>query len=448
MKRPALRGTVALLVSLLFTPDLTLAEPSVSPPVTFASEEYRWAQGRTIDSISVVGNQKVKDIAILREMELRAGMPFDLASFERDQRYIGDLGVFSSVVITVDPLGDDMCSMRITVTERPTILLKLIYPILEYDFNSERIRYGVKWNDRNFRKRLETFSVDVQRDNFNNDRAAIQWSTRWMGWKQIGTFARASYFYREDPPGGLQIVEQGRVRVAAALPLSDSRIQVTQVLGGIGFADNRLGQPDGEGGTSFEDETLFSPNLGFSFDRRDSPLKPNWGDSFFLNLTGNRVLNGPDRNYFVLSNDIRSFRPINDYTVIGFHSRLDYQFGEFPKYIGFNVGGAGSIRGYEPSDFRGNHRTYQNLELRISPWAKRFYRLPIAGLSDFLVSMVLFVDGGIAWRNENDFNGDNYHVGFGWGLRLYSPFEDVIRFDMGYDRYGRVRPYITTGVMF
>ena len=131
---------------------------------------------------------KVKDIAILREMELRAGMPFDLASFERDQRYIGDLGVFSSVVITVDPLGDDMCSMRITVTERPTLLLKLIYPILEYDFNSERIRYGVKWNDRNFRKRLETVSVDVQRDNFNNDRAAIQWSTRWVGWKQIGTF--------------------------------------------------------------------------------------------------------------------------------------------------------------------------------------------------------------------------------------------------------------------
>ena len=36
--------------------------------------------------------------------------------------------------------------IRITVTERPTILLKLIYPVLDSNFDTERIRYGLKWS--------------------------------------------------------------------------------------------------------------------------------------------------------------------------------------------------------------------------------------------------------------------------------------------------------------
>jgi len=411
-------------------------------------EEYRWAQGRVIDSIFVVGNQKVRDFAVLREMELREGMKFDLVSFERDQRYIGDLGPFASVVIVVEPVGDDRCSLRITVTERPTLLLRLIYPVLDYDFNRERIRYGLKWNDTNFRSRLENFSVDATRDNFNNSNIAAQWSTRWLGWKQIGTLIRASYFRREGVSSNLLVAEQSRFRFAMSAPLRDSRIRSSQLLAGLGFANNLLSQQNTETELAFEDEVLISPNLGYVFDGRDSPLRPQWGRYFFLNVTANRVLNGPDRNYYILTNEIRLFRPLNEYTVLGIQSRLDYQFGEYPGYIRFNVGGSGSIRGYEPSDFRGANRMFQSLELRISPWAKRFYRLPIAGLSDFLLTMVVFVDGGIAWTHQRQFDPHNYHGGYGWGLRLYSPLQNVIRFDLAYDHYGRIRPYISTGVRF
>jgi outer membrane protein insertion porin family len=444
MKRLTARGAAALLVSLLFSAYSARANPGASAPTTYRVEEYRWAHGRTIDSIYVLGNQKVRDFAIFREMELRVDEPFDLASFERDQRYIGDLSVFSSVTMVVEPVGDDRCAIRITVTERPTLLLKLIYPVLEYDLNTDRVKYGVKWNDRNFRKRLENFSVNIDRDNRDNNNASVQWNTRWVGWKRIGTYVRASYFHRGSEALETQVMEQGRVRAAVSLPLNDHRIRVADLLAGLGFADNRLGRIGSEG----EDETLISPNLGFVFDDRNSPLRPQWGQYFFVNLTANRVLNGIDRNYFLFSNDVRLFRPLNEYTVIGLSSRFDYQFGEYPEYIRFNVGGAGSLRGYEPSSFRGAHRTFQSLELRLTPWAKRFYRLPFVGLSDFRVTLAAFVDGGITWSNHNQFNTANYHGGYGWGVRLYSPFQDVLRLDIAYDRYGRIRPYFSSGVRF
>jgi outer membrane protein assembly factor BamA len=320
--------------------------------------------------------------------------------------------------------------------------------VLDYDFNNDRVRYGLKWNDTNFRSRLENFSVDVTRDNFSNTSAAVQWSTRWIGWKQIGSFVRASYFRREGVSSRVLISEQSRIRFAMSAPLRDSRIQVSQLLAGLGFANNLLSQQITESEIRFDDELLISPNVGYLFDRRDSPLRPQWGDYFFLNVTANRVVNGVDRNYYILTNELRFFRPLNEYTVLGAQSRLDYQFGEYPGYVRFNVGGASSIRGYEPSDFRGAHRMFQSLELRISPWAKRFYRVPIAGLSDFLLTMVVFVDGGIAWTHERQFTPRNYHSGYGWGLRLYSPLQNVIRFDLAYDRHGRIRPYITTGVRF
>jgi len=347
------------------------------------------------------------------------------------------------VVMTVEPVGDSACAIRVTVTERPTILLKLVYPVLEYNFDTERIRYGLKWNDPNFRKRLQSFSVDYTRDNRDNDHAAISWYTRWVGWTRLGVGLRASYFHRGDDPADTGIVEQGRVGAALSLPLNKSQIRAAQLLTGLAYTDNRLDAID----TNGSDEVMISPSLGFLFDSRDSQLKPSRGTWFYVNVLANRVINYPV-NYYRLSNDVRYFRSVNPYSVLALWSRFDYQFGTYPDYIHFDLGGQNSLRGYEPATFRGAHMWTQSAEMRITPWAKRFYRLPIAGLSDFLVSLVMFVDTGIVWDRQSDFTGQNLRAGYGWGVRLYSPFQDVARFDVGYNQRGRVRMYFTTGVRF
>jgi outer membrane protein assembly factor BamA len=434
-------GAVLFLASLLA---VLLPLDSTAATQRFESEAYQWAQGRLIDTVYVHGNTRVKSIAIQRELESRQGHRLDARAVERDQRYVGDLSPFATVAIHVEPVGGDRCVVHVVVTERPTLLLNLIYPVLDYDINTERLSYGLKWYDRNFRRRLESFSLDAVRDNRGNDAAAAAWSTAWIGWKHIGAGARVSYLNRQEATSELGIVEQVRGVVTTSVPLTDSRIRFSQLIFGLGMAHNRLGIR-GEPST---DENLLSPSLGFSFDDRDGGVKPHSGLYFYINALANQVTNGPQDTYYRLDNDIRWFIPLDAATVLGLRSFANLQLGEYPSYIRFGIGGPGTVRGYERSDFRSAHRWVQSLELRITPWPKLLYRIPIIGITDFQFGLVAFVDTGIGWTTTEEFTYDNFHSGFGVGLRLFSPIQDVIRVDVASTPSGGMRPYFSTGANF
>lgn len=437
------RRTVAVLV--ISTAVASSSIVSVAWPEThFDAEAYRWAQGRTIDTVYVHGNTRVKTIAVVREMESRPGRPLNAIAVDRDQRYLGDLSPFATVAIQVEPIGDDRCALHVVVTERPTLLLNLIYPVLDYDINTERIVYGAKWYDRNFRRRLENFSLDAVRDSDNNDAAAAQWSTSWIGWHHVGTGARASYFIRREPSTQPTIVEQTRGQVSLSVPLTQSRISFSQVIGGLALANNRIGVRNEDS----ENEHLLSPSLGFRYDGRDGTVKPRHGGYFFVNVIGNRVINGEGSTFYRADNDIRYFYPLDVTTVLAVRSQAALQLGAYPDYVRFGLGGPGSIRGYERSDFRSTQRWVQSLELRMLPWRKRLYKLPFLGTTDFQLGLVAFVDTGIGWSARSEFNIDNFHSGFGVGMRLFSPIEDVLRLDVGFSTDGNIRPYFSTGTNF
>lgn len=410
----------------------------------FESEAYQWAQGRLIDTVYVHGNTRVKSVAIQRELESRRGERLNARSVERDQRYTGDLSPFATVAIHVEPVGADRCVLHVVVTERPTLLLKLIYPVLDYNINTERLVYGVKWYDRNFRRRLESFSLDARRDNRGNDAASVSWSTAWIGWKHIGTGASVAYLNRREPTSQPGIVEQTRGAASVSVPLTQSRIAFSQLIFGMGLAHNRIGMR----GVETRDENLLSPSLGFRFDDRDGSIKPRSGSYFFVNVLANQVINGSQDTYYRLDNDIRWFYPLDDVTVLGLRSLASIQLAEYPEYIRFGIGGPGTIRGFEHADFRSAHRWVQSLELRIMPWPKLFYRIPFVGLSDFQLGLVAFVDAGIGWTATGEFNYDNFHSGFGVGLRLFSPIQDVIRLDFASTPRGGIKPYFSTGASF
>lgn len=410
----------------------------------FDADAYRWAQGRTIDTVYVHGNTRVKTIAVLREMESRPGRALDAIAVDRDQRYLGDLSPFASVAIHVEPIGEDRCALSVVVTERPTILLKFIYPVLDYDVNTERISYGLKWDDRNFRRRLENFSLDARRDNRDNNSASAGWSTAWIGWKHVGVGLRGSYFNRGEPAGETTIVEQTRGQVSLSVPLTESRISFSQLIGGLALADNQVGLTEQDA----EREKLLSPSIGFRYDGRDGTVKPRRGGYFYVNVVGNRVLSGQGSNYYRVDNDIRLFHALSPSAVVGIRSLAAIQMGAYPDYVRFGIGGPGTIRGYERSDFRSTQRWVQSLELRLMPWAKRLYKLPFLGITDFQFGLVAFVDTGIGWTEQEEFRLDNFHSGFGVGARLFSPIQDVIRVDVGFTAEGNIRPYFSTGTNF
>jgi outer membrane protein assembly factor BamA len=447
MKAVPRRVFIALLISFLLGPPTANAESDMASEVSpmFDAYVFEWAYGQVIDTVSVKGNAKTKSIALLRELESRVGTQLDRIKLERDHRYLSDLSSIATVEVAVYPVREGGCGLNFTVTERPLVFLKLVYPIVEYDFNNERFRFGLKVNDRNFRRRLESFSVGYTRNSVGDDNAGIGWSTAWIGWQHIGLGAWATYYHRgESIDTSYSVVEQSRVTTALSLPLTDSRISFSRIIGGFTYAKNRLAKI----GAEHKDEVLISPSLGFSLDRRNSPLKPSRGELFWVDVQANRVLNGNGSTYYQLRNDIRFFRPLTRWTVVAAQSNVSYQFGRFPEYIRFGMGGAGTLRGFSAGQFEGNHRWIQSLETRISPFPTWIFSLPYAKVVDVSVSGVLFVDGGIVWDNDEDFRTERWHVGYGFGLRIYSPFQDVVGVDLGFNRQGDVLFYFRTGVRF
>jgi outer membrane protein assembly factor BamA len=439
---PWFNARAALVFAAVLACLLSLESRAAAP--RFDAAAYQWAQGRTIDTVLVYGNTRVATIAILREMESRPGAVLDATAVDRDQRFLGDLSPFATVDIQVEPIGEDHCIIHVVVTERPTLLLKLIYPVLEYDFNTERIVYGLKWNDRNFRRHLEQFSADAVRDNRENFSGSVGWSTGWVGWKHLGVGARASYFDRSEPTTDPTVFRQARVAGTVSIPLTERRIAFSQVLTGLAYAHNGIGVA----AEDTREEELISPSLGFRFDNRDASLKPRRGSLFYVNVLSNVVMKGEGDAYYRIDNDVRWFHPLDETTVLGFRSNLTVQLADYPEYIRLGLGGPGTIRGYERSDFRSAHRWIQSAELRMQPWPKVLYRLPFIGLTDFQLGLVLFVDTGIGWTGRTSFTYENFHSGFGMGVRLFSPIQDVLRVDIAYSATGRVRPYFSTGINF
>lgn len=433
-----------LTLALSFSP-LSSAHCQTTQPV-FDPDRFNWAYGLVVDSISVYNNENTKTFVVLREMETRVGDLLDRVKLDRDQHFLTDLSVFAWVQVSVRRSPAGGVEVDLIVTERPTLLLKLIYPIVEYDFNRERFKYGFKWDDRNFRKRLESFSIDGNRNSVRDDNLSIGWSTAWIGWNHIGVGGRLSYFNRGDTELHSTILEQTRGSVGVSLPLTESRINFSQVVANLSVDRNRFGQTEGPS----EHQVQLSPSLGYRLDRRDSRLKPHTGEFVSMFLQVFRVVSGQGSTYYRVSNNLRVFRPIGvkRKSVIGLLSDVVYQFGEFPDYARFSIGGAGTLRGYDRRSFVGSHRWIQTLEWRYSPFAKRIYRLPFVGPTDFTLSFVSFMDGAIVWNSTDEFNFDRYHGGFGAGLRLYSPIQDVTRLDFGFNASGNFHATFSTGARF
>ena len=423
---------------------LLLVFPPRANPMTVENGSMDWAYGWVVDSITVSGIKKTRPIVILREMETRPGDILNQKILDRDLRYIGDLGLFANIEVRADSLSFGHCALRLAVLERSQYFFNLIYPLLEYDWNRKEYGYGVKWNNKNFRGRKESLNLTYKRDSSNNDRVSFGWSAPWVGWRRISLNFGLSYFHRGETPAQQAILERSSSRATVALPLTDSRITRTQVISSLAVDRLRLGSLSGDN----DNRVFVSPLLGFVYDNRNSPLKPNQGYYFVTTILTSRAVTGRDQIFHRLTTDARAFRSIVDGLVLGVQTNLSYQFGEYPDYVIFGLGGAGTIRGYPSGQFRGAHRWYNSAELRYALLPKKIFEMPLLGFVDVGLGVLAFADAGVVWDREREFGLERFHGGFGVGLRLYSPYQDVIRLDLGFNQHGGVYPYFTTGIRF
>ncbi len=399
--------------------------------------------GWKVDSITVSGNAKTRDFVILRELETQPGAPLDSLTIDRDHRFLEGLGLFAAIALKGDSLGPGICAIRIAIKERSSIFLKTLLPVVNYDFN-KGFSYGLRWNNRNFRGRREALSASYLRNADNDDNASFNWSVPWIGMKHIGTGSNLWFYNRSTTPQSLAVLEQLGTSAFLALPLTRSRIAFSQVIGRFSFESRTTGSTL----SPINKQEFMSTLLGLRMDSRDSGLKPKRGRWLYLAVQAWSSVGGKKQTYYRLWNDLRFFYPLNGSLVFALQSNLNYQFGSFPEYSRMSLGGSSSLRGYPSGEFSGEHVWHQTVEGRYNLLSPKVFKLPFAGFVDISLSLVVFVDSGIAWAGERNFAARHFHGAGGFGLRLYSPFQDVVRFDLGFNGHGGIYPYMRTGIRF
>jgi len=408
-----------------------------------------WAYGTVVDSVTVTGNKHTKTFVILREMETQPGEVLDRGTLHRDIRFLTDMTPFSNVAVRADSLGPGRCAIRIEVRERSEILIKAILPLLKYDFE-RGITYGVRWNNKNFRGRLENLSMSWARNERQDDEVSFGWSAPWVGWRHISVGAGVAYYSRGDDPVDIEVLERLGAVGYVGIPLTESRITFSQLLLSLGFDKSRTGgeEPDPETGDTGDNQISVSPLVGYRFDSRDSPIRPTRGWAFNTTVRATYPLDNGRDTYYRVANDTRRFIGFNENSALALLSDFEYQFGDFPSYSYLRLGGPESLRGQPIGRFKGHHRWYQTVEWRYQFLPRMVFELPIIHEFDVGVGLVTFIDTGIVWNASDDFNLDSFHGTGGVGLQFFSPIQDVFRLDFGFSLHGDYRFHTATGVRF
>ncbi len=432
------RAFASLILALVCMPTPLQANPG--PP---DDSEVSWAYGMIVDSVTVTGNKHTRSHAILREMETQPGQVLDRDTFHRDFRFLNDMSPFSDVEIRADSLGPGHCALRIHVRERSQWLIGAVLPYFKYDYETG-LTYGLRWREKNFRGRIEQLQFTFARNERDDENMSFGWSAPWIGWKHVSVGMGVAYFNRGDEPIEMSVLERLGLNAFVGIPLTESRIRFSQLFISGRFDKSRTGAI----GEEMDKELSFSPRVGYRFDSRNSGVRPTSGRTFQSSVRATYPLNDGRKVYYLFQNEIRHFHCVTDKSVIALLSNFAYQFGDFPDYSLLRLGGPSSLRGYARSRFRGFHVWHGTVGRRYGFLPRLVFAVPVIHEFDIGLSLVTFLDSGIAWNGSDDFTVDNLHGTGGVGLRFYSPIRDVIRFDFGFSPHGDYRFSMASGTRF
>jgi outer membrane protein assembly factor BamA len=132
-------------------------------------------QKLTLQSINIFGNDKTRRSVILRELPVREGQQILADSLstclEIARLRLLNVGLFTTVAVRSDSVGDHALKWDILLQERWSIIPSPIFRLADRNFNVwwdemnhdlRRINVGVRVRDNNFRGNLESLSFTVQ----------------------------------------------------------------------------------------------------------------------------------------------------------------------------------------------------------------------------------------------------------------------------------------------
>ncbi|MFA5097383.1 MAG: BamA/TamA family outer membrane protein [Candidatus Margulisiibacteriota bacterium] len=363
-----------------------------------------------VEAIAIDGNDVTREYVITRELRTKPGTVLNEKVLSKDLRRVFNLGFFSNVTPNFDAGSEaDKVILILNVKESKT----------------NTINFGGGYGERE-----GWFGfVDLAAENlFGTGQGAmlrgqagqtqstyqLRYTYPWLFPEKLGE--RVSFTVRRWLTEGKNVYlletpeREGRYNgwdFSLSKPLNDEwNASVT-------VGTERV-TPTGT--ATFEPYDQTTVALSAAFDTRDNWMNPTTGKYYVFAYKQGWKYASVQTDFGKASVDFNQFLKLAENHVLAGHLGGGLGVGDVPVGEIYYVGGANTVRGYEPSQAKiGKRKVLLNIEYRLT-------------FNDMFQG-VLFFDSGDAW-NDGGFVPSNFISGKGFGIRLNTPM-GPIRLDYG-----------------
>jgi len=404
-----------------------------------AHSQSEWAefaehQGKLVISVAITGHSVTKDYIIWREIETRKGDTLDVKVLAADFIRLENLGIFSSIAISLRKVGEDAVYVGFELREMPWLVPSLRIKYTEQDgFSVGPSLVSVNLFGRAMYASgyavfggTNQFAITYRWPWITADHLSVDvWTALLDRFDNLNEFKENSFELR--PWMGIFLGRRGRAKATIGL------FRMNSDRDGITLSDDRT-------------DRFWRAGLALGFDSRDSwrQTENGW---WFEALAGHATGVG-DRpgNWYRGEVDIRRWLRIvpNHFISAGvlFSSNTGTVDESFPSYFMYRLGGSNSIRGYDIEKL-GKELFGQNQFIFTTEYQYTF--MPLREFEFFNrwtasggMGVAVFADYGDAWNNDDGFDFNHGRFGAGVGLRLLVPGINVIRLDLAIGESGEV----------
>ncbi len=396
-------------------------------------------EGR-IEEIVLTGNTKTRDYVILREMDLRPGMPFRQSVFQEDIRRIYNLNFFTDIRPQVlSGSAADTKILEIEVVERPSnasftfggalspqqgfsLLSDLYWDNLFGTGQLGMLKGQFNLGGSPQAGRSSTYQLKYHNPWMWDDRKSLTFRT----WLTDGQLSATNFLDTTQP---LIDARKKGLDLTLGLPFS-YELKTFHT-----FKDEVIDLP-----STLLKYKIHSYAFNITYDTRDIWFNPSQGDFHSFSVEKSLLFFANSLDFVKFDVGLKKFFKIADQQTLAV--RLDGGVIESPQINNeaifkseyYIVGGGNTVRGYDETGFSfGNKRVIVSLEYRL--------------LFNDMFQGVAFIDAGFATKGS--IGGLNkYRIGKGIGIRLNLPPLGPLRLDFGIDDLSVLRTHFSIGHSF
>lgn len=401
-----------------------------------------------VEDIVIVGNEKTKNYVITRELKLKKGKPFNKFLASRSMERLYNLGYFEDVNMKLLPgkTNEHDVIIEIDVIEQKTGIVTVgagysdadgtvgIIELGDTNFRGTGDKVNLHWefggagdgknytlsytrpwiNDNGDSLGASIFSRIYKYDDYdaNGDKVA-EYDKRRKGWNltwgHVSDEYRTNYFNFESSKESYD---------------DHDGFETGEVMDKYLAKNNITDYHDSDWYKAIMDNFGTTNSFTFThvFDNRDNYFNASKGRriSFAAQWGGHGL--GGDYDFYKFTAEGRFYKALGNGHILALRLMGGYIDGDVSYGNLFDLGGSGTLRGYEDDQFKGKKMYAATLE----------YRFPIAKK----VQGVLFTDAGSTWGIDEGkipwyTDDDSLNWSVGVGIRLQTPI-GPIRLDYGH----------------